>query len=386
MINETSKRAINILLVGPIPPPFGGIPAYVKNLKDASINGVDFMLFNTAFPEWVAPFYREGKRSYTSIFEISLWVGLKKVSYVLLSFLWLARLIIAKRPQIVHVFTCSYWGYWRNWGYILIAKFLQRKTVFHLLGAIDLFYEEVGLLQRFLLRRSLNSADCYLSQSPNLEKWVKQYSNEVSIGLWNGIDFEQIAAQLPGVPDRIASLVGPFGITIGNLSKNKGTADIIEVISRLKEKKVNLGWVFIGRGDIKHFRNLAEHHGVSRQICFTGEVEEAEKWQMLQHATFFCLPSDAEGQPISIIEAMACGLPVISTNVGSIPEVIRNGVDGILVQSGDIPALENAMLKLVSDPGLRQTMGKNSLQICRKRHDVRNLHSALAKIYCSMAG
>ena len=61
MVANTKQTGIKILLVGPVPPPFGGIPAYVKSLNNAKLEGIEFSLFNTASPSWVEPFDREGK-------------------------------------------------------------------------------------------------------------------------------------------------------------------------------------------------------------------------------------------------------------------------------------------------------------------------------------
>jgi len=301
-----------------------------------------------------------------------------------LSFFSLAWSIIIEKPQIVQVFTCTYWGYWRNWIYILIGRTFRRKTIFHLLGAIDLFYYEVGNIQRILLRKSFNSADCYLLQSPQLERWLKQFSGKTVIGLWNGIDFTKIQTKSSPSLRLITSFEGNVGITIGNLSLNKGIVDIISVLAKIKEEGIIIGWIFIGRGDLPFYSKFAEEKGVSQQIFFMGEVEEAIKWQMLHHSDFFCLPSYAEGQPISIIEAMACGLPIISTRVGSIPEMIQDGVTGFLIIPGDVFELKNAVLNLKNNPLLYESMGANSLRICHERHNIQFLYTALKELYINL--
>ncbi len=383
---ETKKTDIKVMLVGPIPPPIGGIAVYVKSLNEKKLDGVEYSLFNTAVPEWVEPFHKEGARSYASIFEAGIWSMFRKILYVLFSFFSLIWSLITVRPAVVHVFTCSYWGYWRNWTYILIARLFRVKTIFHLLNAIELFYSEVGNFQKILLRKSMNSADCYLLQSPGLEAWVKQYSREQVIGIWNGIDFAQIKPKSENPPEFFSSMDCPMGITVGNLSSNKGTRDVIEALKILNEQNVKIGWVFVGRGDPQPFMSLVSQYGLEKSVYFAGAVSEFEKWQFLHHASFFCLPSYAEGQPLSIIEAMACGLPVISTKVGSIPEMIAEGVNGILVNPGDILALKDAILMLVNDPEIGDVMGKASQKMCEERHNIAHLYTALAGIYTQLKG
>lgn len=383
MTNEFNKK-IKILLVGPVPPPYGGIPAYVNSLRLANIENTEFILFNTANPAWVEPFSREGKRNYASIFEFGVLASIRKVLYIVGTFISLIRDLVARQPSIVQVFTSSYWGYWRSWVYVLISKITGKQTIFHLLGAIDLFYEEVGAFQKFLLRQSMNSADCYLMQSPGLEAWAKKYSRKQVYGIWNGIDFTKIAPILDAPPQIIESLNVPIGLTMGNLSTNKGTVEIIDALVRMKKKDINFHWIFIGRGDVEGYQLLAGKKGLSKNISFLGEVSEFDKWQYLHHASFFCLPSFAEGQPISIIEAMACKLPIISTKVGSIPEMIADNVNGILITPGATNALVDAIMLLLNNALLRTSMGNESYNIALERHKIEDLYSALSKLYFQM--
>jgi glycosyltransferase involved in cell wall biosynthesis len=267
----------------------------------------------------------------------------------------------------------------------LIAKIFQKKTIFHLLGAIDLFYSEVGNFQKYLLRKSLNSADCYLLQSPLLGDWAKQFSHREVIGIWNGIDFEKIPLKSTP-PELFFNLDYPIGLTIGNLSMNKGSLEIIDALKLVKDKNIKIHWVFVGRGDIQQFKELAEQKGLAGIVNFTGEVSEIEKWRFLQHASFFCLPSYAEGQPISIIEAMACSLPVISTTIGSIPEMIEEGVNGKLITPGDTKALRDAILFLIENTELGIAMGSASRKLCQERHNILDLYAELYKVYSRLNG
>ena len=380
----TPSQVVKVMLVGPIPPPYGGIPFYVKTLFESGITNIDFYLFNTAMPAWIAPINREGKRSYASIFENGFWVGIKKCCFVLFSFASLAFSILRERPQIVQVFTSSYWGYWRNWIYLLISRMLGRRTIFHLLNAIDIFYSDSGSIQRYWLRRSLNSADYYLVQSPELMGWVKKISKSEVISIWNGIDFRQIPLKKAPPPSFIASSVRPVGITIGALGRNKGTAELIIALQRLKVEHINLGWVFVGDGDSAYYKSMAESKGVAENIYFTGPVQEFEKWHYLHHADIFCLPSYAEGQPISILEAMAVGLPIISTAVGSIPEVVRDGIDGYIIQPVNIDSLVSRIKELLQNSEKRHFMGQNAQRIALERHNIQSMFENMDNVYHQM--
>jgi glycosyltransferase involved in cell wall biosynthesis len=374
--------SIKVLLVGPLPPPFGGIPSYVQKLYDSQVDGVRYQIFNTAFPSWIAALNREGKMSYSSIRENGIWGAIKKVVFVMISYPVLAYKILTTKPDIVQVFTCSYWGYWRNWLYVLIAKLCGKKTIFHILNAIDVFYGSASDIEKIWIRKSFESADLNLVQSPGLKKWLDQYCHGTVLGLWNGIDLDGI----PGKKnDRM--ILGekiPTGITVGGLGRNKGTFDIITALRDLREDGLNLKWIFVGGGNINAFQELAKSFGVADIISFTGPIEEARKWEYIQDSDFYCLPSYAEGQPISIIEAMATGLPVISTNVGSIPEIVQDKISGIIIQPGNHKALEDAIKTMVLNENERKRMGENALKSTLERHNINFLFAQLIGAYRSL--
>jgi hypothetical protein len=130
------KSRMTVCLVGPTPPPYGGIPTYVQTLLDANIPEVEYLIVDTKLPQWVAPANREGKTEYGSFFENGFFTGIKKVVFSISHYFVFIRVLMVTKPQIVQIFTCSYWGYWRNFLYVLIAKLFGKKTIFHLLNAI----------------------------------------------------------------------------------------------------------------------------------------------------------------------------------------------------------------------------------------------------------
>ena len=135
-------------MVGPIPPPYGGIATYVKDLSEAEIDEIEFRVLNLTFPAWVAPHNRYGSLYLKSLAKNGLFVTFKIVLYVLWTYPYFIYRILRDHVDIVQVFPSSHWSYWRNWLYIVIAKVMRRDTVFHLLNAIDIFYHRVGGFQK----------------------------------------------------------------------------------------------------------------------------------------------------------------------------------------------------------------------------------------------
>ena len=113
--------------------------------------------------------------------------------------------------------------------------------------------------------------------------------------------------------------------------------------------------------------------GFNRGVTLTGTLSETEVFQLLSEADALVLPSaglKGEAWPVSVMEAMAAGLPVIATVVGATPEMITSGVDGLLVAQGDIDAMLDAVVALANDVDLRLRIGEAARSTARRRFDV----------------
>lgn len=124
----------------------------------------------------------------------------------------------------------------------------------------------------------------------------------------------------------------------------------------------------IGTGPrLPQYQRLAEQLGVAQQVRFLGFVEHQDMPNHYQQADLFVLPSRRESFGLVLAEAMACGLPVVATNVGAIPEVVQDGVTGVLVPPDDAQALADAMVSLLSDRPRMQAMAAAGAQRVRER-------------------
>ena len=110
-------------------------------------------------------------------------------------------------------------------------------------------------------------------------------------------------------------------------------------------------------------------------------VSGEAKDKALESADCMVLPSYAERLPMAILEAMACGLPIISTNVGTIPEVITDGIEGFLIEPGDIEALADRLVRLDRDKPLRRQMGLAGRELVRQQYSLDIMIKRLMDIY-----
>lgn len=148
---------------------------------------------------------------------------------------------------------------------------------------------------------------------------------------------------------------------VGRLSEEKGVAYLVEAASGIKEAGVPLKLMIIGEGpERRTLESLVEKLGLSEEVLFAGFRSDVD--ECLKLMDLFILPSLTEGTPVSVLEAMASGVPVMATSVGGLPCLVDSGRNGILVEPGNSDALRDAALKLFND----RSAGKGLAEEARK--------------------
>lgn len=144
---------------------------------------------------------------------------------------------------------------------------------------------------------------------------------------------------------------------VGRLSKAKGLYDLLTAFAKIiKSSKRNLVLHIAGSGrEETNLRQEAENLGISHLTRFHGFIPNGDKlWSLYSQCQLFILPSYTEGTPRVLFEAMARGVAVITTNVGGIPYIVKDEINGLVIEPGNIKALADAMLKLIDDKELRK--------------------------------
>jgi glycosyltransferase involved in cell wall biosynthesis len=176
---------------------------------------------------------------------------------------------------------------------------------------------------------------------------------------------------------------GPVEVLfLGWADRPKGLFELLEAVRGLASDPAlpEVRLTVAGAGaDLDHARAFAEREGIAGRVRFAGWVDGAERLALLERADVFALPSYAEGLPNAMVEAMAAGLPVVVTPVGSIPDVVEDGAQGLLVPPRDPAALE-AALRRTCDADERERMGRAAYETAVARFSAEHAAERLAEI------
>jgi glycosyltransferase involved in cell wall biosynthesis len=155
------------------------------------------------------------------------------------------------------------------------------------------------------------------------------------------------------------------GIYVGLLAPGKGMGELNRAVTNLLDRYPKFHMVCVGSGVSQ--QPLATHR--HPRLHLPGELAPQDIPRYLQAADFFVFPSHSEGMPQAVLEAMQCGLPIVATNVGGIPEAVTQNDNGLLVPAQQADLLQNAIEQMINDPAFRQRAGQRSRDIAHERFD-----------------
>ncbi len=265
--------------------------------------------------------------------------------------------------DVVHLQASSHASFHRKFIMHLLARFWRKPTIWHLHASrFEEFYVGAAGLRRRMIDAAFRSSAAVLVLC---ELFRRQLAT--SYGLTNVAVLRNPIETAPGgvaddggpaEPDNRAISV----LFVGFYIPTKGVADLLQVIARCAGRDGNrFRFLFGGRGDQAReiAASRAQHGDV---VVDLGWLDAQAKERAYRDADVFILPSYNEGMPIVILEAMAAGLPVVSTRIAGIPEQVIEGENGYLVEPGDIEGLDAALQKLAPDEE-RSRMGQRSRQL-----------------------
>ena len=179
-----------------------------------------------------------------------------------------------------------------------------------------------------------------------------------------------------GIPEA-AFVVG----IVATLRSWKGHRYLVDAVSRIQDAGVWL--VMVGDGPGRPYLDEQCRSLGMNQVIMPGNQRNVEEW--LQAFDVFVLPSYAnEGVPQALMQAMACGLPVLTTPVGAIPEIVTDGSTGLMVTPRNADSLRDGIVRLRDDPGLRERLSLAALERARERFSMERMLDAMERIFAGV--
>lgn len=341
---------IKVLMVGPDRSVHGGISGVVNNYYDAGITEkVDLNYIGTMV---------EGSKLR------KLWQAVKA---------YIKFLKLLPEYPIVHVNVASDSSYYRKSLFIKAAKRAGKKIVIHQHGGdFETFYEkEQNDRGRAKIRQVLSMGDVFLVLSPVLEQFFKGILEPSKVVLFpNAVP----------VPCDIEKEYGKQRILfLGRLCKEKGLRELFSVLPQLHEQFPQMHLLLGGIWEDEELREEAEK--MEEYVSDLGWLQGEAKKDYLRISDLFVFPTYFEGQPVSVLEAMAYQCGIVATRVGGIPQMIEQEQTGLLIEPKDAEGLKSALEKLLSDPELCERLGKNARVKIEKEFSIEKSLQELIKIY-----
>lgn len=336
--------ALRVLLVGPSPPPAGGMANQTQQLRRLlQSEGITVRFVQTNAP------YRPS------------WVGRVPVVRALFRLMpYLARLWRSmSESDVVHVMANSGWA-WHLFAApaIRIAKSRRRPVIVNYRG---------GLAEEFLARSARSvvgtlSGTRLVVPSRFLQEIFRRYSVESRI-IANVVDVERFR---PAMPARAYLAEAPHVVVARNLEPIYGIDLALKAAEIVAKRYPGLQLSIAGSGpELAALQALSRELGMADRVRFTGRLDVDEMVRLYQQADLVLNPSRVDNTPNSILEALACGVPVVSTNVGGIPFLVQHGQTAWLTEPESPQALADGMVEVLTKPHLRQTLVENGLALAR---------------------
>jgi glycosyltransferase involved in cell wall biosynthesis len=236
----------------------------------------------------------------------------------------------------------------------------------------------ISVLDRCILR----SFDRVVLVSDHMERQVRRFGLPVEI-IYNGIDLGPFSRPKSDLRERMNWSKRPVIGAIGRLSPEKGIKYFLRAAARVLQDIPNALFLIVGDGpDRKGLEAETKALGIRGSVSFLGVREDIP--ELLSCMDVLVMPSLIEGLPMTLLEAMASGLPVVASRVGSIPAVVQNRINGIMVSPGDASALAAELLDLLVDDEIRFRVGQRARETVELNFSAASMARRYWRVYQSM--
>lgn len=305
---------------------------------------------------FIAPNYKRRKGGIASVlteydkaldsinFLSSAYVSNKVLNFVLLPIALISfcvYLILNPQIKLIHIHGSFRGSFYRKYLFYWLAKTIFRKKVlYHIHGSeYHLFYKNASPRIKKYIEKMIDGIDGLIVLSVEWKGFFRKHFNQQNIYVLNNIveyhePFERT------IPKENMTL-----LFLGRIGNRKGVFDLLEAVNKVQSKRPDkLKLTVGGDGEVDKLKQLISNYNLEGIVTYVGWVKGTKKIELLKESDILILPSYNEGLPIALLEGMSYSMPIISTNVGGIPQVLESFKNGIMVSPGNIEEIEGALM------------------------------------------
>lgn len=291
--------------------------------------------------------------------------------------------LVFKNIKLVQLYTSSYSSFEKNKLLIKICKLFGRKVVLDIHGgAFDQYLDSLSKKQKERTATVLRRVDAI--------RVVANYWKEIILKITH------TGSNIYVIPNGVKTSLFKHDniensnkldiLFVGSMGQRKGILDLLTICPEIFDKHEKSRLVIVGDFEVEKDRLLIEQkianlNKPTQRVVFMGALSYDKLIEAYSSSFMFVLPSYNENFPMSILEAMSSGLPVISTSVGAIPEVIINMENGFVIKPGDLSSLKEKINILLSNKDLTENIRHNNFEKSKELYDVKKIHKAIFSLY-----
>lgn len=351
--SSADKKTICIICQNPSVK--GGIAAVVNGYRGSVLEEDYHMIYVES--------YRDGGK-------------ITKLWKALCSYLHFMKVLICEKPDLVHLHSSFGPSFYRKIPFIYLSRMAGKPVLNHIHGAdFDTFYTNASPRKKKLISHVYHKCTAFIALSAQWEERLHKIVPDKPVYIVENYSVLHRDALMERMHRKSRAQV----LFLGEIGKRKGCYDIPSIVSRVVAQVPDVRFVLAGTGEIDHIKALLLEKGISHkaaaQVIFPGWVRGDVKDKLLRESDLYFLPSYNEGMPMSVLDAMGYGLPIVSTRIGGIPEVVMDGRNGYTETPGDTERMASDIVSLLQDEGKLKSYSMESYRIVKERYSLeRHLH------------
>lgn len=297
--------------------------------------------------------------------------------------------IIFNRVELIHVFTaCNRSALYEKMIFSIIAKLTFSKVIFNFRDAIDINYKNYLKIEWKIILKFISVFDVLLSQYASQNKFLINEGIESTklAYIHNGINKDEFLNLSKTQSSEFVDI-----LFIGEVGNRKGVDTIIEAALLMREEiklekpfKISIYGPEIYKGYKEKYQKIINESGLDDIVKFYSPILGSDKYERLSQCDVFILPSNSEGFPNSILEAMLYGKPVVTTGVGALEELIQDGVNGFKITVKNSCELKEKLILLINTRELRNNIGAQAKKMILEKYEIKNIVEQYAQLYLKL--